>query len=145
MTAWQMCHAINGGISADVRKKVLPATMANPVPPHHDPYYMSIKIVINHNLNINNASQPPCPLGILTSANIRWTQSASPTLRTFFGNSYTAPTPSIHTLQLIGLSKSKAYSSLLCNATRTFQLHPTAPTFDLYSYLTLEDTYPVST
>jgi hypothetical protein len=26
----------------------------------------------------------------------------------FFGNSYTAPTPSLHTLQLIGLSMSKA-------------------------------------
>jgi hypothetical protein len=38
------------------------------------------------------------------------------------------PTPSLHTLQLIGLSISKAYSSLLCNATHTFQLHPTAPT-----------------
>ncbi len=50
-----------------------------------------------------------------------------------------------HTLQLIGLSISKAYSSLLCNATRTFQLHLTAPSLDLYSFLTLEDTYPVST
>jgi hypothetical protein len=40
--------------------------------------------------------------------------------------------------------KSKAYSSLLCNATRTFQLHPTAPSLDLYSFLTLEDTYPGS-
>jgi len=90
------------------------------------------------------ASQPPCPLGILTSVDIRWTQSASPTRRTFFGNSYTAPTPSLHTLQLIGLSISKAYSSLLCNATNIFQLHPTAPAFDLYSFLTLEDTYPVS-
>ena len=99
----------------------------------------------NTNLMYECASQPPCPLGILTSADIRWTQSASPTRRTFFGNSYTAPTPSIHTLQLIGLSISKAYSSLLCNATRTFQLHPTAPSLDLYSFLTLEDTYPVST
>ena len=54
-------------------------------------------------------------------------------------------TPSVHTLQLIGLSISKAYSSLLCNATRTFQLHPTAPSLDLYSFLTLEDTHPVST
>ncbi len=89
------------------------------------------------------ASQPPCPLGILTSANIRWAQSASPTRRTFFGNSYTAPTPSLHTLQLVGLSISKAYSSLLC-ATRTFQLHPTDPAFDLHSFLTLEDTCPVS-
>jgi hypothetical protein len=98
----------------------------------------------NANLMYERASQPPCPLGILTSADIRWTQSTSPTRRTFFGNSYTAPTPSIHTLQLIGLSISKAYSSLLCNATRTFQLHPTAPSLDLYSFLTLEDTYPVS-
>jgi hypothetical protein len=57
---------------------------------------------------------------------------------------HTAPTPSLHTLQLFGLSISKVYSSLLCNATRTFQLHPTAPAFDLYSFLTLEDTYPVS-
>ena len=53
--------------------------------------------------------------------------------------------PHLYTLQLTGLSISNAYSSLLCNATRTFQLHPTAPAFDLYSFLTLEDTYPVST
>ena len=72
-------------------------------------------------------------------------QSASPTRRTFFGNSYTAPTPSLHTLQLIGLSISKAYNSLLCLATRTIELHPTVPAFDLYSFLTLENTYPVST
>ena len=80
------------------------------------------------------ASQPPCPFGILTSADLRWKQSASPTRRTFFGNSYTAPTPSLHTLQLLGLSisKSKAYSSLLGHATCTPQLHPTAPAFDLY-------------
>ena len=42
-------------------------------------------------------------------------------------------------------SISKAYSSLLCNATHMFQLHPTAPAFDLYSFLPLEDTYPVRT
>ena len=52
--------------------------------------------------------------------------------------------PHLYTLQLTGLSISNAYSSLLCNATRTFQLHPTAPTFDLYSFLTLEDTYSIS-
>ncbi len=81
----------------------------------------------NANLMYECASQPPCPLGILTFVAIQWTRSASPTRRTFFGNSYTAPTPSLHTLQLIRLSISKAYSSLLCNATCTFQLHPTAP------------------
>jgi hypothetical protein len=42
----------------------------------------------NANLMYKRASQPPCPLGILISANIRWTQSASPTRQTFFGNSY---------------------------------------------------------
>ena len=76
----------------------------------------------NANLMCERASQPPCPLGILTSADIRRTQSVSPTRRTFFGNSYTAPTPSLHTLQLVGLSiLSNVYSSLLCNPTRTFQ------------------------
>ena len=81
----------------------------------------------NANLMYKCASQPPCPLGILISAHIRWMQSAPPTRWTFFGNSYTVPTPNLHTLQLIELSISKAYSSLLCNATHTFQLHPTAP------------------
>ena len=46
------------------------------------------------------------------------------------GNSYTVPTPILNTLQLLGLSISKAYSSLLCND--MFQLHPTAPAFDLF-------------
>jgi hypothetical protein len=96
------------------------------------------------NLLYKRASQPPCQLGILISIDIRWTQSASPRRRTLFGNSYTAPTPSLHSLQLIGLSKSKAYSSLLCNATCMLQLHPTALVFDLYSVLTLEATFPVS-
>ena len=99
----------------------------------------------NANLMYSRASTPPCPLGILTSADINWKASASPTRRTFFGYSYTAPTPSIHTTQLLGLGISKAFSSLLCSATRTFRLPPTAPSFDLFSFLTLEDTYPVRT
>jgi hypothetical protein len=95
----------------------------------------------NTNLMYEQASQPPCPLGIFTSADLHWSQSASPTRQTFFGNSYTAPTPSLYTLQLLGLIISTAFSSLLCNATRTFKLPPTAPAFDLSSFLTLEDTY----
>ena len=96
------------------------------------------------NLMYKRASHPPCPLGILTSADINWSQSSSSTRRIFFGNSYTAPTPSIHSLQQLGLTISKAFGSLLCSATRTFRLPATAPLFDLYSFLTLEDTYPVS-
>jgi len=97
----------------------------------------------NANLMYSRASNPPCPLGILTSADIKWSESQSLTRRSFFGHSYTAPTPSIHTMQLLGLSISKAYCSLLCLATSTFCLPPTAPTFDLYSFLTEEDTYLV--
>ncbi len=80
-------------------------------------------------------SKPPCILGILTSADFFWKQSNSPTRRTFYGNSYTAPTPSIHTIQQHSLAVSKSYRSLLTNATRTFQRPPTAPQFDLYSFL----------
>ena len=59
------------------------------------------------NLMYEQASKPPCTLGILTSADFFWKQSDSPTRRTFYGNSYTAPTPSIHTIQQLGLAISK--------------------------------------
>jgi hypothetical protein len=99
------------------------------------------------NLMYERASKPPCTLGSLTSADFFWKQSDSPTRRTFYGtNSYTAPTPSIHTIQQLGLTISKSYSSLLTNATRKFQRPPTAPRFDLYSFLAhSEDTYPIDT
>ena len=90
------------------------------------------------NLMYEQASKPPCTLGILTSADFFWKQSKSPTRRTFYGSSYTAPTPSrIYTIQQPGLAVSKSYSSLLTNATRTFHRPPTAPHFSfcLYSFL----------
>ncbi len=111
--------------------------------PHQKPWHTTHTNNEYHRPNASlmhkRASQPPCPLGILASADLQWKQSASPTRRTFFGNSYTAPTPSLHTLQLLGLSISKAYSTLLCNATCMFQLHttPTAPAFDLYKLSSL--------
>ena len=61
------------------------------------------------NLKYKRASKPPCTPGILTSANFFWKQSYSPTRRTFYGNSYTAPTQSIHTIQQLGLAISKSY------------------------------------
>jgi hypothetical protein len=98
------------------------------------------------NLMYERASKPPCTLGSLTSADFFWKQSDSPTRRTFYGKSYTAPTPSIHTIQQLGLAISKSYSSLLTNATCKFQRPPTAPRFDLYSFLAhSEDTYPIDT
>ena len=71
----------------------------------------------NANLMYNRASKPPCTQGILTSADFFWKQFDSPTWRTFCGNLYTAPTPSIHTIQQLGLAISKSYSLLLTNAT----------------------------
>jgi hypothetical protein len=61
------------------------------------------------NLMYERASKPPSTLGILTSADFFWKQSGSPTRRTFYGNSYTAPTPSIHTIKQLGLAISKSY------------------------------------
>ncbi len=88
------------------------------------------------------ASTPPCLLGILTYADIQWSNSKSTSCRTFFGNSYTAQTPSLHTIQLMGLGITKAFSSLLCSATSKFSL-PVHTTFHLYIFLTSEDTYDI--
>ena len=97
------------------------------------------------NLMYKWASTPSCTLGILTSsANFFWKQSDSPTRRTFYGNSYSAPTPSIHTIQQLGLAISKSYSSFLIDATHMFLIPPTAPQFDLYFFRAhSEETYLV--
>jgi hypothetical protein len=58
-------------------------------------------------LMYKRASTPPCFLGILTYADIQWSNSKSASRRKFFGNSYTAPTPSLHTIQLMGLGPPK--------------------------------------
>ena len=50
----------------------------------------------------------PCPKGILPLADLHWPTTQS---RQFFGHSYTAPTPSISTLQDLGLCLSKAFAS----------------------------------
>ncbi len=85
----------------------------------------------NANFMYKRASNPPNTLGILTSADFFWKQWQSPIRCTFYGHSYTAPTPSIHTLQQLGLAVLKGFSSLL--------LMP--PILLARS----EDTYPVNT
>jgi hypothetical protein len=86
------------------------------------------------NLMYERASNPPNTLGILTLADFFCKQLQSPTRRTFYRHSYTAPTPSIHTLQQLGVAFLKGFSSLLTNATRTFLEPPTAQRFDLSLY-----------
>ena len=67
----------------------------------------------------------PCPKGILPLADHNWTHSRT---REFFGHSYSSPTPSITTLQDIGLCLSKAFATHIRNATRKFgDRTPTVP------------------
>jgi len=58
----------------------------------------------------------PCPIGILKTADARWKVNKT---RIFFGHSYTSPSPSIYTIQQLGLGITKAYSTLIKNATKS--------------------------
>jgi len=60
----------------------------------------------------------PSPIGILRTADCLWKQNKQ---RSFFGHSYTAPTPSIFTIQQLGLGITKAFTTHIRNATRTNQ------------------------
>ena len=70
------------------------------------------------------ATSIPAPSGILLEADHHWKhiQRTQPTTRRFFGCSYMAPTPSITTIQQIGIGIAHAYSSLLLKATQNFQI-----------------------
>ena len=61
------------------------------------------------------ATTSPNPNGILRSADSIWKQNKN---RTFYGYSYTAPTPSITTTQQLGLGITKAYTTHIRNATK---------------------------
>ena len=63
----------------------------------------------------------PCPKGVLPLADHHWKHTRT---REFFGHSYSSPTPSITTLQNIGLCISKAFATHIRNATRKFGDHP---------------------
>ena len=55
----------------------------------------------------------PCPTGILQTANISWNINKT---RQFFGHSHTAPTPSIATIQQLGLGITETFSLHLWNS-----------------------------
>jgi hypothetical protein len=67
----------------------------------------------------------PSPKGILTLADHNWKHN-NPTGR-FFGNSYTSPTPTIFTLQTLGLCFIKAFAAHIRHATRVISDHNLAP------------------
>ena len=57
----------------------------------------------------------------------------------FFGRSYMAPTPSITTIQQIGIGIAHAYSSLLLKATQNFKISDATPGFDIFNFLLPRD------
>ncbi len=63
------------------------------------------------------------PKGILRLANHNW--SLHPTQH-FYGHSYLAPTPSITTVQSLGVSLTKAFAHHIRYASQKFTLHPLA-------------------
>ena len=67
------------------------------------------------------ATHDPCPIGILRTADAIWKANKT---RTFYGHSSTAPTPSIYTIQQLGLGITKGFSILLRNATKISTPHP---------------------
>jgi len=66
----------------------------------------------------------PSPKGILKLADQNWKISKT---RAFYGHSYSAPTPTIHTLQQFGLTIIKAFAIHIHYARRRFIDHPVIP------------------
>ena len=69
----------------------------------------------NASIMFAKATTPPCPLGILKTADAIWKTTKQ---RPFFGYSHTSPTPSIFTIQKLGLGITKAFALHIRNATR---------------------------
>jgi len=77
----------------------------------------------------------PSPKGILKLADHNWKISKT---QAFYGHSYSAPTPTIHTLQQFGLTIIKAFAIHIRYARRRFidrpilppNLDPTVPLFN---------------
>ena len=66
-------------------------------------------------------TSPPAPLGVANTANAHWRTARS---RTFFGHSYTAPTPREYLMQKLGLCITKAMTLHLRNSFKKLGTHP---------------------
>jgi hypothetical protein len=64
----------------------------------------------NAKIMFHRATTNPCPLGVLKTADQMWKQNQK---RQFFGYSYTASSPSIYTIQKLGLGLTKAFTCLM--------------------------------
>jgi hypothetical protein len=75
---------------------------------------------------LRRITSAPGPTGILPHADSSW--KSKRTGHAFFGNSFTAPTPSISTLQQLGLCISKSFASHIRYAVTKYCDHPTVHT-----------------
>jgi hypothetical protein len=66
-------------------------------------------------VDFKRATTSPSPIGILRTADSIWKTTKQ---RPFFGYSYTSPTPTIYTLQKLGLGITKAFALHIRNAGR---------------------------
>ena len=91
--------------------------------------------------NEQHLSQHPVARGILLEADNNWkqTQKKQSTTRQFFGHSFMALTPSITTIQQIGIDIAHAYSSLILKATQNFKISDNMPGFDIFNFLLPRD------
>jgi hypothetical protein len=65
----------------------------------------------------------PCPFGILHTTGFNWKSNKT---KQFFGYSYSSPTPSIHTIQQLGLGITMAFMAHIRNATHPLTTSPSA-------------------
>jgi hypothetical protein len=77
-------------------------------------------------LNINQMHEiclqsSQCPIGILQTTNSIWKSNKT---QHFFGYSYSSPTPSIYTIQQLGLGITKAFTAHIRNTIRLLTTSP---------------------
>jgi hypothetical protein len=90
------------------------------------------------------ATTLPAPIGIFIEADQRWKQLQADNPKhnqKFYGLSHYAPTPSITTIQQLGLGITHAFSTLIINSFKKLVHSQTSPAFDHYGFLLPRDQF----
>jgi hypothetical protein len=88
------------------------------------------------------ATTLPAPIGIFIEADQRWKQIQADNpqhKQKFHGLSHYAPTPSITTIEQLGLGITHALSTLILNSFKKLIHSQTSPAFDHYDFLLPRD------
>ena len=90
----------------------------------------------------DRATTLPAPIGIFIEADQRWKQIQADHPQhnqKFYGLCHYAPTPSITTIQQLGLGIAHAFSPLIINSFKKLVHSQTSPAFDHYDFLLPRD------